>query len=98
VSGGYSTHPVSVLKVFRFIAALQVPKTLFEAHSCKKERNGPLSAKQGLSTAEPSHSLAFITIQLTHPPPPIPPFQLMQNLSLKVITGNDTVKLDQSLT
>ena len=59
VSGGYSTHPVSVLKVLSFIASPTSPEYSFEAHSCKREINGPPSAKQDLSTAVPSHGLAI---------------------------------------
>jgi len=33
----------------------------------KKDRNGPPSADQGLSTAQPRHGLAFCTLRV-HPP------------------------------
>ena len=46
-----------------------------------KVSNGPASADQGFSTASRGFSCAE-----THPPPPVPPFLLVQNLSSKQIS------------
>jgi len=59
----------------------------------KKDRNDPPSANQVASKDEPRRGHAVCT---THPPPPIPPFLLMQNLSPKDIAGSDIMKLKVS--
>ena len=55
----------------------------------KKDRNGPPSAKQVASKDKPRRGHAVCT----HPPPPVPPFLLTQNLSPKAIAGSDIMKL-----
>ena len=64
----------------------------------KEERNGPPSATQGLSTAKPRSSFLQLSPEVatfsglsveTHPPPPVPPFLLVQNLSPKDIARSD---------
>ena len=40
--------------------------------------------------------MLFIPFGCTHPPPPVPPFLLMQSLSPKDIAGSDIVKLKVS--
>ena len=40
--------------------------------------------------------MLFIPFGCTHPPPPVPPFLLMQNLSPKDIAGSDIMKLKVS--
>ena len=78
----------------------------------KNGGNGPLSADQDLSIAEPRHGHAVCTLRFlsrspdtamlfapsgcTHPPPPAPPFLLAQSLSLKDIAGCDIMKLKVS--
>ena len=90
----------------------------------KNDGNGPPSADQDLSTAEPRHghaaegansmemalpvptrtflprspdtAMLFAPSGCTHPPPPVPPFLLSQNLSPKAckdIAGCDIMKL-----
>ena len=56
----------------------------------KKDRNGHPSANQVASKDEPRRSHAV------HPPPPVPPFLLTQNLSPKDIAGSDIMKLKVS--
>ena len=56
----------------------------------KKDRNGPPIANQVASKDEPRRSHTVCT---THPPPPVLPFLLTQNLSLKDITRNVIMKL-----
>ena len=58
----------------------------------KNGGNGPPSANQDLSIAEPRHGHAVCT----HPPPLVPPFLLSQNLSPKDIAGCDIMKLKVS--
>ena len=61
----------------------------------KKDRNGPPSAKS-LLRASPDAAMLFAPFGCTHPPPPVLPFLLMQNLSPKDIAGNDIMKLKVS--
>ena len=56
----------------------------------KKDRNGPPSAKQVVSRDEP---MLLAPFGCTRPPPPVPLFLLMQNLSPKDIAGSDIMKL-----
>jgi len=37
--------------------------------------------------------MLFAPFGCTHPPPPVPPFLLTQNLSREVIAGSDVMKL-----
>ena len=46
----------------------------------KEERNGPHSADQGLSTANPRSSHAVCSFECIHPPPRVPPFLLQKTL------------------
>jgi len=62
----------------------------------KKDRNGPPSANQVASKDEPRRGHAVCTFGCTHPPPPVPPFLLTQNLSPKDIAGSDIMKLKVS--
>ena len=64
-----------------------------------KVRNGPASADQGFSTASQGSCHVHGTPGWTHPPPPIPPFFLAQNLSSKRIAPSDNMrpKSDASL-
>jgi len=50
------------------------------------------SASQGYSKAEIRHGPAVCTFMCTHPPPPILPFLLAQNLSPKEIARNDLTR------
>jgi len=61
----------------------------------KNDRNGPPRANQVASKDKPRRSHAVCTLQV-HPPPPVPPFLLMQNLSPKNIAGSDIMKLKVS--
>ena len=61
----------------------------------KKDRNGPLSANQAVSTAELRCGL-FAPFGCTYPPLPILPFLLKQNLSPKDFAGSDITKLKVS--
>jgi len=40
----------------------------------KKDRNGPLSAKQGLLKSSSDSTMLFALFRCTQPPPPVPPF------------------------
>jgi len=48
----------------------------------KKDRNGPPSANQVTLKTSPDAAMLFAPFRCTHPPPPVPPFLLTQNLSL----------------
>jgi len=41
----------------------------------------------------PDTAMLFAPFRYTHPPPPVPPFLLTQNLSPKEIAGSDIMKL-----
>ena len=56
----------------------------------KKERNAQPSADQGFSTASQG---SYHVHAETHPPSPIPPFMLAQNLSSKRIAPTDNMRL-----
>jgi len=58
----------------------------------KKDRNGPPSTNQIISTAKPRCGYAVCTFRYTHPPPPSLSFLLKQNLSPKDIVGSDIMK------
>ena len=62
----------------------------------KKDRNGPPSANQVASKDEPRQGHAVCTLRVYHPPLPVPPFLLTQNLSPKDIAGSDIMKLKVS--
>ena len=62
----------------------------------KKDRNGPPSANQVASKDEPDAAMLFAPFGCTHPPPPVLPFLLTQNLSPKDIAGSDIMKLKVS--
>jgi len=62
----------------------------------KKDRHGPPSANQVASKDEPRHSHAVCTLWAHPPTPPVPPFLLTQNLSLKDIAKSDIMKLKVS--
>ena len=49
-----------------------------------------------LLKANPDAAMLFAPFGCTHLPPPVPPFLLMQNLSLKDIAGSDIMKLKVS--
>jgi len=44
----------------------------------------------------PDTTMLFIPFRCTHPPPPVPPFLLAQNLSPKDIARSDIMKLKVS--
>ena len=52
----------------------------------------PVPTKSLLKTS-PDVAMLFAPFGCTHPPPPVPPFLLMQNLSPKDIAGSDIMKL-----
>ena len=56
-----------------------------------KARNGPATADQGSSLASQGSCHVHGTPGWTHPPPPIPPFLLVQNLSSKQIAPTDNM-------
>ena len=58
----------------------------------KKERNAQTSADQGFSTASQGSCHVRGTCAETRPPPPIRPFLLAQNLSLKWIAPTDNMR------
>ena len=58
----------------------------------KRERNGQASADQGFSTASQGSCHVHGSSRWTHPPPPIPPFLLAQNLSSKRIAPTDNMR------
>ena len=52
----------------------------------------PVPTKLLLKTS-PDTAMLFAPFGCTHPPPPVPPFLLTQNLSPKDIAGSDIMKL-----
>jgi len=52
----------------------------------------PVPTKSFLKTG-PDVAMLFAPFGCTHPPSPVPPFLLMQNLSPKDIAGSDIMKL-----
>jgi len=52
----------------------------------------PVPTKSLLRTS-PDAAMLFAPFGCTHPPPPVPPFLLTQNLSPKDIAGSDIMKL-----
>ena len=52
----------------------------------------PVPTKWLLKTS-PDAAMLFAPFGCTHPLPPIPPFLLTQNLSIKDIAGSDIMKL-----
>ena len=55
----------------------------------------PVPTKSLLKTS-PDVAMLFAPFGCTHPPPPVPLFLPMQNLSPKDITGSDVMKLKVS--
>ena len=51
---------------------------------------------KSLLKLSPDMAMLFAPFRYTHPPPPVPPFLLMQNLSPKDIAGSDIMKLKVS--
>ena len=49
-----------------------------------------------LLNMSPDTAMLFAPFGCTHPPPPVPPFLLTQNLSPKDIAGSDIMKLKVS--
>ena len=49
---------------------------------------------KSLLKASPDAAMLFAPFRCTHPPPPVPPFLLTQNLSPKDIAGSDIMKLN----
>jgi len=64
-------------------------------HLCFNERDGLPGSNKGIFTAKPGHSSSVGTLQWCAccPPPPLPPFLLMRNLSLKDIAGYEIIKV-----
>jgi len=55
----------------------------------------PVPTKSLLKTS-PDAAMLFAPFGYTHPPPPVPPFLLTQNLSHKDTAGSDIMKLKVS--
>jgi len=55
--------------------------------------NGPPMPTKSLLKTCPHTAMLFAPFGCTYPPPPVPPFLLMQNLSPKDIRGSDIMKL-----
>ena len=51
---------------------------------------------KSLLKMSPDTAMLFSPFRYTHPPPPVPPFVLTQNLSPKDIAGSDITKLKVS--
>ena len=51
---------------------------------------------KSLLKISPDAAMLFSPFGYTHPPPPVPPFLLTQNLSPKDIAGSDITKLEVS--
>ena len=51
---------------------------------------------KSLLKTSPDAAMQFALFGCTHPPPPVPPFLLTQNLSPKDIAGSDIMKLEVS--
>jgi len=67
--------------------ALHGQKTVFQAHSCKRGEKGVLT--KGFLQLSPEAAMVPGLSVETHPPPPVPPFLLVQNLSPKDIARSD---------
>ena len=64
----------------------------------KKDRNGlalPVPTRSLLNTS-PDVAMLFAPFGCIHPPPPVPPLLVTQNLSPKDIAGSDIMKLKVS--
>jgi len=61
----------------------------------RKEMALPVPTKSLLKTSTDT-AMLFAPFECTHPPPPVPPFLLMQSLSPKDIAGSDIMKLKVS--
>ena len=59
---------------------MEALQLIFKFIYAKKERNEPPGVKQGISKAKPRRAMLFAPSGFTHPPPPVPPFLLTQNL------------------
>jgi len=51
---------------------------------------------KSLLKTSPDAAMLFAPFGCTHPPPPVPPFLLMRNLSPKDIAGSDIMKVKVS--
>ena len=60
----------------------------------KKDRNGPPEVAS--LQISPDMAMLFAPFRCTHPPPPISPFLLEQNLSPNYIARSDIMKLKVS--
>ena len=86
-------------------SCLQIPKwcpykargVVPEPVCANKARNGPATADQGSSLASQDSCHVYGTPGWTHPPPPIPPFLLVQNLSSKQIAPTDNMRPSQTM-
>ena len=65
--------------------ALQARQLLSKSIYAKNDGKGPPSTNQDLSTRSPDTAMLFAPFRCTHPPPPVLPFLLTQNLSTKDI-------------
>ena len=72
---------------------LQVVKGLFSTPICTgKQKSGPSSADLAFSIASCNSRHAWSAKAVAHPPPPVPPFLLAQNLSSKRIAPTDNMR------
>jgi len=62
----------------------------------KKDRNGFPVPTKSLLKMSPDTAMLFVPFGCTHPPPPVPPFLITQNLSPKDIARSDIMKLKVS--
>ena len=62
------------------------------SNSIDAEMALPVPTKSLLKMS-PDVAMLFAPFRCTHPPPPVPPFLLTQNLSPKDIAGSDIMKL-----
>jgi len=82
---------------FHSLQLLNVPQFLFSrVFLLKTAPRGNFNHAYRYVTLSTDAAMLFAPFGCTHPPPPVLPFLLMQNLSLKDIAGSDIIKLKVS--
>ena len=74
------------------MGAVQGKRTVFSTRLCIGGQQWPTQNQQAFSKQNPETAMLSAPFGCTHPPPPIPPFLLKQNLSPKVIAGSDVTR------
>jgi len=71
---------------------VQGKRTVFSTRLCIGGQQWPTQSQPRRFKTDSRDGHAVCTLWVPHPPPPVPPFLLKQNLSLKVITGSDVTR------